>query len=208
MNNKMIKGSVAGATGIVLLMGGFGTYALWSDTATLEGDTLSSGELTIDEGSAIVWDDARTTLVPGDWEIGDDDAEPPVAPDLLVPGDVITRTQSFVVTGTGKNLTGTIKLTGGDVLDGGFSGGAEETAYDWLDVEVAVTAEDGETVVVPDASTEEDLNDFVFEGAFNSVLTTVVTFRVGDEAELQGDEAQKAVATLQAAALTIQQTND
>ena len=32
MNNKMIKGSVAGATGIVLLMGGFGTYALWSDS--------------------------------------------------------------------------------------------------------------------------------------------------------------------------------
>ena len=41
MDNKMIKGSVAGATGIVLLMGGFGTYALWQDSATLGGSSVT-----------------------------------------------------------------------------------------------------------------------------------------------------------------------
>ena len=45
--NKMIKGSIAGATGIALLMGGFGTYALWSDSQGISSGTVQSGTLDI-----------------------------------------------------------------------------------------------------------------------------------------------------------------
>ena len=32
--NKLVKGSIAGAAGIILLMGGAGSLAYWNDSAT------------------------------------------------------------------------------------------------------------------------------------------------------------------------------
>ena len=54
--NKMVKGSVVGASGVALLLGGFGTYALWSDSDTVAGVTVTSGELDINAGTA-TWSD-------------------------------------------------------------------------------------------------------------------------------------------------------
>src|SRR4051812_29833136 len=45
--NKLVKGSVAAATGIVLLMGGAGSLALWNDSQVVNGGTVSTGELDI-----------------------------------------------------------------------------------------------------------------------------------------------------------------
>jgi alternate signal-mediated exported protein len=103
--NKMMKGSVAGATGVALLMGGFGTYALWTDSEDLAENHVQSGVLTIDTTDG-VYDDARTTGAANDW----------TADDLMVPGDVVTYTQSFTVNGTGKNLAGTIALDVEDLV--------------------------------------------------------------------------------------------
>src|SRR5688572_6565363 len=61
--NKMIKGSIAGATGVALLMGGFGTYALWSDSETLDGSSITSGVLGVEAG-AVTWKDQNLD----DWE--------------------------------------------------------------------------------------------------------------------------------------------
>jgi alternate signal-mediated exported protein len=104
MNNKMIKGSVAGATGIVLLMGGFGTYALWSDSTTQAGDGITSGTLDV-QANAVSWTDnaspANTLGDVNDWDL------------LMVPGDAVTRTQTFTFTGSGENLKGSIKFIPG-----------------------------------------------------------------------------------------------
>ena len=94
--NTMIKGSIAGATGIALLMGGFGTYALWSDSENLVANGVQSGELDI-ATSAGVYDDANSAAA-NDW----------TATDKMVPGDKVTYTQTFTVKGSGKNLKGTI----------------------------------------------------------------------------------------------------
>ena len=102
--NKMIKGSIAGATGVALLMGGFGTYALWSDSENLAANGVQSGELTIDTAAG-AYDDANTGAA-NDW----------TASDLMVPGDVVTYTQTFDVSGTGKNLAGTIVLDVEDLV--------------------------------------------------------------------------------------------
>jgi len=98
--NKMIKGSIAGATGVALLMGGYGTYALWSDSATTDVSNVASGTMTVVANNDAVYDDAAA----GAWNS---------ASDKIVPGDVITRAQSFTLNGTGKNLKGYIQFTPG-----------------------------------------------------------------------------------------------
>jgi alternate signal-mediated exported protein len=184
--NKMIKGSVAGATGIVLLMGGFGTYALWSDSEDLQASGVESGELDIAPGSTAVWDDHSTTA-PGDWNPGTD---------LVVPGDVITRTQTFDVRGYGKNLSGTITFNPGTVDKGGFASAGPQ--YDWLDVDVEITSPDAQLSPVQASAT-----DFTFSSPFESAtLTAVVTYTVGDATAQQ---AQDATATLDGSSITIAQ---
>ena len=184
--NKMIKGSVAGATGIVLLMGGFGTYALWSDSTEMKASKVQSGELDIAPGSTAVWDDASTTAA-DDWNPGSD---------LVVPGDEITRTQTFDVKGYGKNLTGTITFNQGNLDKGGFA--SSTPAYDWLDVDVDITSPDGELDVVSTSDT-----DFTFSSPFETAtLTAVVTYTVGDATAQQ---AQDAKATLGESYITIAQ---
>ncbi len=148
--NKMMKGSVAGATGVALLMGGFGTYALWSDSEDLAENHVQSGVLTIDTAAG-VYDDARTTGAANDW----------TAADLMVPGDVVTYTQTFDVAGTGKNLQGTIALDVEDV-DGDFAG---------LVRTVEVTSDDA--TIVRNA----DKVSFSFSDPFDTAtLTAVVTY--------------------------------
>src|SRR5690606_22161335 len=63
--NKLLKGSIAGAAGIALLLGGAGTLAYWNSSADLGGGTVNSGTLTIaNNGAATVT--GPTTIVPGD----------------------------------------------------------------------------------------------------------------------------------------------
>lgn len=124
MNNKMIKGSIAGATGIVLLMGGFGTYALWSDSVQAQGGVLSSGALQVTGAGNGTWTETSTDTVQP-WSN---------ASDLMVPGDVVVLNQPLDVQAEGKNLR--VKLTVGG-MDNDFAasslsmnvayGGANET---------------------------------------------------------------------------------
>src|SRR5688500_3222327 len=94
--NKMIKGSIAGATGVALLMGGFGTYALWSDSADLAANAVTSGNMDVASAGAATFTDQNDVA----W--GEDD--------LIVPGDTITRSESFDFTGAGNNLAGRIRF--------------------------------------------------------------------------------------------------
>jgi alternate signal-mediated exported protein len=108
MNNKMIKGSVAGATGIVLLMGGFGTYALWSDSADL-GGSVSSGELDLNLGGAL-WHDVSEDV--SGTPLWDADPTGDGVTDLMVPGDTVRLTQRFTVDAAGKNLEFDVNVNG------------------------------------------------------------------------------------------------
>jgi alternate signal-mediated exported protein len=63
--NNFVKGSIAAGAGIVLLMGGAGTFALWNANATVADATIDSGTLTL-AADAGVWDEDITMWVPGD----------------------------------------------------------------------------------------------------------------------------------------------
>lgn len=188
--NRMIKGSVVGAAGVALLMGGFGTYATWTDDAVLGESSVSAGQLDIEAGD-VVWDDA-TTVAPADWSANTTLA----VGDLLVPGDVVTRTQAFTVTGTGKNLAGTIALNKGTQDLGGFT---EEL----LDVSFEVEVASSNPGLVKVAGTD---GDFTFEAPFNTATLTAVVTYAFDQDSTSAQQAQLATATLSDASITITQT--
>jgi alternate signal-mediated exported protein len=174
--NKMIKGSMVGATGVALLMGGFGTYALWSDSSTLPSSSVSSGELDIASGD-VHWNDLA---VAGndDWNAGSD---------KMVPGDTVTRTQTFAIKGTGKHLAGVVDFTQGGVT-GNTTG---------FTVDVKVTSDNATVVAGAD-------NDFTFSSPFTSAtLTAVVTYKLDSSVSNQVD--QNATVALADSTLAIRQ---
>ena len=129
--NKVIKGAVAAGAATVLLVGGAGTFAFWSDQATVAGGTLTSGFLSLDVTNA-TWTDITHTA-PGPFD---------PATDTIVPGDVIRYTANAVVDGDGKNLEATLEADtsgiGGDLAPfiditftvGGVSSPTPELSYD------------------------------------------------------------------------------
>ena len=54
--NKLLKGAIAGAAGVALLLGGAGTFALWNSSATVTGGNIDAGNLHVaDSGTAGTW---------------------------------------------------------------------------------------------------------------------------------------------------------
>ncbi len=98
--NKLLKGSVAGAAGVALLLGGAGTFALWNSTETVNVGSVASGTLSIDLVGDAVWTDIST------------DATVPAIADIadfrIAPGDSIQLTQDVEIDAIGDNLRATL----------------------------------------------------------------------------------------------------
>lgn len=94
--NKLVKGAVATAAGIALLMGGAGTFALWNDSTTVNGGTVTSGVLTIAPNGAATWMDISADRTP--------DNAINIATWKIVPGDKLQMTQAITINATGNNL--------------------------------------------------------------------------------------------------------
>lgn len=91
--NKISQGALAAVTAGVLLLGGAGTFAYWSDSGTANGGSFQSGTLALSDGTC----DAGWVYANGSSS-GD-----PVT--LVVPGDAIVKNCTFTVTATGDHLT-------------------------------------------------------------------------------------------------------
>src|SRR6187402_2589102 len=96
--NKLTKGTIVGAAGIALLLGGAGTFALWSDSASVDGGTVTSGTLSFNDVRPGVWKDISPDVNGGAGV----DINP--ATFLTVPGDVLAYTSDVVVNATGTHL--------------------------------------------------------------------------------------------------------
>lgn len=105
--NKLVKGSIAGAAGIVLLLGGAGTLAVWNDSANLAAaGSVTSGVLNVEAGTAGSWDQSLA---------------------LIVPGDTITYTQVLTLAATGDNLDFTVGSNIASLVTAGGIEGADVT---------------------------------------------------------------------------------
>ncbi|MBY6682754.1 alternate-type signal peptide domain-containing protein [Rhodococcus sp. BP-316] len=95
--NKATKGAMAAGAAALLLLGGAGSFALWQDSESVDGATITAGNLDISPLDAGVW----TDVSPGPVNSG---LIPDIAAFRMVPGDVLEYTASYTVTAEGENL--------------------------------------------------------------------------------------------------------
>ena len=100
--NKLIKGAVAGAAGVALLLGGAGTFALWNSTATVNVGSVASGTLSIATSGSAVWKNVSSDEEDGGTVI------PAIGSYQIVPGDTLELTQVVTIDATGNNLAATL----------------------------------------------------------------------------------------------------
>ena len=100
--NKLLKGAIAGAAGVALLLGGAGTFALWNSTETVSGGTVASGTLTIAKSGSPSWKNVSSDAAVGGVVI------PAISSYKIVPGDKIELTQVVTINATGNNLKATL----------------------------------------------------------------------------------------------------
>nr|WP_296773206.1 alternate-type signal peptide domain-containing protein [Rhodococcus sp. (in: high G+C Gram-positive bacteria)] len=99
--NKATKGAIAAGAAAVLLLGGLGSYALWSDEETVSGGDINSGELNFDPVAGTAnW--TETSVTPN-ANLGPDPSG-----FLIVPGDVLEYSTDYVVNWAGPNLRASI----------------------------------------------------------------------------------------------------
>lgn len=112
--NKLVKGSIAGAAGIALLLGGAGTLATWNSSAAVTsaatGITAGTLELTPTSGVSTDGWKAVNPNAPGTPSTSIN-----ISTFKIVPGDVLTFTKTFDVAAVGNNLTATAALGTGAI---------------------------------------------------------------------------------------------
>lgn len=172
--NKMIKSAVAGVTGVALLAGGFGSFALWSEQKALPSQSISVGDLGVTAGIATYADqspDATDTT----WD---------PATDKMVPGDTVQVTLPLDVVAVGKNLKGTL-----DLVKPSTFGGQLTVTYDVVpqDTDTTLAGVQPKAGVTDNGANAADA--FVARnlgGGFNA--TGTVTFHLASTADLATTE--------------------
>ena len=123
--NKLVKGAVATAAGVALLMGGAGTFAYWNDSVGITGATITAGNLLV----------TNATPSDGVWSVQKNGLTTATATTIAniatftaSPGDKLTYTKKVSITATGDNLTATLALGAGSIAGAGTTPTAASTA--------------------------------------------------------------------------------
>jgi alternate signal-mediated exported protein len=183
---RSTKGAIAAAAAAVLLLGGGTTLAYWTATGTVDGGTITAGELKLTPvACADTW-----LYAPGSAGAG-------TAVTAWVPGDVVTKSCSFTVEATGDNLAATLTAPTTVTLGGTVptSGSAS----------VATTYTIGGTAIA-NGGTVTDAND-----GQTLVASFQVTFPFGTDETgtpvVNGNATQLWAAELDDLTVTLTQTN-
>lgn len=97
--NKLLKGSIAGAAGIALLLGGAGSFALWNSTQSVNVGSVASGTLSIAATGTPAWRDVSAGKTVSTIDI---------STFKVAPGDTIELTQVVKIDAIGDNLRATL----------------------------------------------------------------------------------------------------
>jgi alternate signal-mediated exported protein len=184
--NKLTKGAIAAAAGVILLMGGAGTLASWnSSSAAGTSQTVTAGQLALTSTGTGTWKNAAgTTITPSTYRI--------------VPGDTLTYTQTYNVAASGDNLFFTVAATPGVVSN---AAGAANLA-----LSQQVTSAASYSVTGNGITPATSANTYKV-GAGTTASTVVVTmtlaFPYGSTVD---NSAQLGVIALGAGAITLTQT--
>lgn len=117
---RITKHVVAGSVAAAVIVGGAGSFALWSDTADFSGGSINSGTLAVhDLGSS--WTDVSPDRADGGKSID-------LASFSAVPGDTLEGTYKVDVELTGDNMVAEVRLDSA-ALSGTLAAGVDVT-YD------------------------------------------------------------------------------
>jgi alternate signal-mediated exported protein len=149
--HRPVKGAIALGVAGLLLLGGAGTYALWSDSVDLAGGTINSGQLEF----------VNTTT--GEWrDISDGTPGDPIT-DIsgfrIVPGDVLTYSLSTTLRASGDNLEATLAADPSSI-----TGDADLLAD--IDVTTAVSTGGSPITTITEAN-DQDVIDVVVTLTFD-----------------------------------------
>ena len=108
--NKSTKGAAAAAVAGVLLLGGAGTLAFWTDTINIGGGTINSGHLSLDDTTG---DDNSCVNAPWTLDSGEPGTTFDPSTDDIVPGDTLSKVCTFEVNAEGNHLRANIVTTQG-----------------------------------------------------------------------------------------------
>jgi alternate signal-mediated exported protein len=127
--NKAMKGAIAAGAAGILLLGGAGTFALWSDSQDIDAGTVSTGQLSL-------------TAATGTWTETDSETPiPNIATYQIVPGDSLTYTTVVTIKAEGENLKA--RLTVPSILEAPVTDDTNATVTDVnLDVDFQIDDED------------------------------------------------------------------
>lgn len=180
--NKSTKGAIAAGAAAVLLTGGAGTLAYWSDSVDLPGGSVTSGELKLESPSC----DA-------DWVYATGSAGASGTVGLVVPGDVISKECTFEIVATGDNLNADLTVPAT----------ATFAAVTPLTATVTATYEDALGDPLPAAITEDD------DGVVTATISVEFPYGTAEDdvAPININDSQEVAATLNAIAVSVEQND-
>ncbi len=175
---KSTKGALAAGSAAVLLMGGAGTLAYWSDSDTVDESTVGSGRLDLEVISCADW---QLDAVGG--------AGGALGSREIVPGDSLTKTCTYTLTAEGDHLEAEL-----DVTEPTWTGDLED------DVDTTATFTVDSTAVEPGTP-------LAFADGAPRTITAAFTvdFPFGTGVD---NTSQDVTATLGDVTLTVTQTNN
>ncbi|MFC4553971.1 alternate-type signal peptide domain-containing protein [Georgenia faecalis] len=134
---KATKAIAAGAVAVALLAAGGGSFASWYDDEVISGGTISSGTLAL-EAAGGAWTDTAGNVVD-------------LATYQMIPGSVLTYTDTITITAEGNGLTGELRTNLPELT--ADADAAELLAALDVTLTVGTVANTGGVVVVDDAVT-------------------------------------------------------
>lgn len=141
--NKMAKGAIATAAGVVLLIGGGGTLAVWNVEQNAKAGQIAAGDLNLVAGI-------------GQWSVEGETGTIDISTYRTVPGDTLTYTQDVDITLEGDNLEAELTVVNPDGANVNFGA----TTYTTSGVTLT---KDGASITNP---LTDDLEDAVASVSF------------------------------------------
>jgi alternate signal-mediated exported protein len=184
--NKLVKGAVATAAGVALLMGGAGTFAYWNASTGITGGTIVAGQLTV----------APTSPADGAWTVKKNGSGTATGVTLssfkASPGDVLTYTQSVKINATGDNLTAKLSLASGSIA-GTTAGTADSALASYLTKTAAVSIATLPSTITAGTPTGTYVLTPGTTGIVNQAVTVTVTITFPKQALAGSDPANTTV---------------
>lgn len=189
---KTTKGALAAGSAAVLLMGGAGTLAYWSDTASIGGTTISTGSLSLENDTC------------GSWTLDKGTAKEAVfGAQLLVPGDSLTRVCSFEIEASGAHLEATLTTPPAVALTGTLESVATTESAPVNASYIVADNAAGTTNPIAVPGTITSLHDGKF-----LVATITVGFPYGTAATVNANDTQLKTGVLNSITVTLTQNDN